>query len=99
MVLEQALLRIRPGESAAFAAAMREARPLIAASPGFRSIEVRPDLDDPERFLLLVGWDDVASHRDGFRGSDRYKQWAALLHRFYDPKPEIAYYGASLFDD
>jgi heme-degrading monooxygenase HmoA len=102
MILEHALLRVRPGQSEAFAAAMREARPLIEASPGFRSIEVRPATEgggeEPELFLLLVGWDDIASHRDGFRCSERYKAWSDLLHRFYEPMPEITYFGASLFD-
>ncbi|MBC2776284.1 antibiotic biosynthesis monooxygenase family protein [Parasphingopyxis marina] len=98
MVLEHALLHVRPGEAEAFQAAMREAKPLIEASPGFRSIELRPAAEQPELFLLLVGWDDIASHRDGFRGSDRYKAWSDILHRFYEPMPSITYFGASLFD-
>ena len=41
MIIEHALLRVREGETAAFESAMAEARPLIAASPGFGGIEVR----------------------------------------------------------
>jgi len=96
MILEHALLSIKPGESAAFEAAMAEARPLIAASPGFRSITVRKACDVPDLYLLLVEWDDIASHRDGFRASERYEQWRALLHRFYDPMPRVGYFGDSL---
>ena len=98
MILEHALLRVRSGEGEAFGAAMRSAKPLIEASPGFRFIEVRPAAEDPELFLLLVGWEDIASHRDGFRRSDRYKEWRNRLHRFYEPMPTITYFGASLFD-
>lgn len=90
------MLHIRQGESGAFEAAMAEARPLIAASPGFRGIEVRPAVEAEDCYLLLVRWDDVASHRDGFRKSDRYERWRDLLHRFYDPMPQIAYFGAPL---
>lgn len=96
MILEHALLSIKPGQSAAFEAAMAEARPLIAASPGFRSIAVRKACDVPGQYLLLVEWDDIASHRDGFRQSARYEQWRALLHRFYDPMPVVGYFGDSL---
>lgn len=92
MILEHALLSIKPGESAAFEAAMAEARPLIAASPGFRSISVRKSCETPGLYLLLVEWDDIASHRDGFRTSERYEHWRALLHRFYDPMPIISYF-------
>jgi heme-degrading monooxygenase HmoA len=98
VILEHALLRVLPGEGEAFEEAIWEARPLIEASPGFRSMEVRPALEEPELFLLLVGWEDIASHRDGFRQSDRYKAWRDLLHRFYEPMPTITYFGASLFD-
>lgn len=90
------MLQVKQGEAGAFEAAMAEARPLIAASPGFRVIEVRPALEAENRYLLLVRWDDVESHRDGFRKSDRYERWRALLHRFYDPMPNIAYFGAPL---
>ena len=96
MILEHALLSIKPGQSAAFEAAMAEARPLIAASPGFRSIAVRKSCENSDSYLLLVEWDDIASHRDGFRTSERYKQWRDLLHRFYDPMPVVGYFGDSL---
>ncbi len=96
MILEHALLSIKPGQSAAFEAAMAEARPLIAASPGFRSISVRKACETPDQYLLLVEWDDIASHRDGFRTSDRYEQWRGLLHRFYDPMPVVGYFGGTL---
>lgn len=96
MIVEHALLRVRAGESATFEAAMREARPLIAASPGFLSIAVRPAVEDAELYLLLVGWTDVAAHRDGFRASARYQDWRSLLHRFYEPMPTVAYFGESI---
>ncbi|MBD4078880.1 antibiotic biosynthesis monooxygenase, partial [Xanthomonas citri pv. citri] len=72
--------------------------PLIAASPGFLGIEVRRPADRPGPYLLLVRWDDIASHRDGFRRSERYQEWRALLHGFYDPMPEVAYFGPSIVD-
>lgn len=96
MILEHALLHIRPGQSAAFEAAMREARPLIAASPGFVSLDVRPAAEHPDRYLLIVMWQDIASHRDGFRTSDRYAKWRDLLHGFYDPMPDVTYFAESI---
>jgi heme-degrading monooxygenase HmoA len=98
VILEHAVLCVRDGESAAFEAAMQEAVPLIAASPGFLDIEVRPGAEGTGRYLLLVKWVDIASHRDGFRRSDRYERWRALLHRFYEPMPEVGYFGPSIID-
>lgn len=97
MIVEQALLQVKPGQSDQFSKAMHQARPLIAVQPGFQSIEVRPSTDAPDQYLLLVGWDDVESHRDGFRKSPEYEQWRALLHDFYDPMPTVSYFGPSIF--
>jgi heme-degrading monooxygenase HmoA len=96
MILEHALLTIKPGQSAAFEAAMAQARPLIAASPGFRSIAVRKACESSDQYLLLVEWQDIASHRDGFRTSARYAQWRALLYPFYEPMPVVTYFGENL---
>jgi heme-degrading monooxygenase HmoA len=98
MIVEHALLRIRDGEATAFEQAMLQAVPLIAASPGFHDIEVRPAAEAPGFYLLRVTWQDVESHRDGFRKSDRYQMWSALLHHFYDPMPEVSYFGPSIID-
>jgi heme-degrading monooxygenase HmoA len=93
MIIEHALLQVRVGEEAAFEVAMAEARQLIATSPGFLGIEVRLAVETPGLYLLLVRWESIADHRDGFRKSDRYLRWRDLLHRFYDPMPTVDYFG------
>jgi heme-degrading monooxygenase HmoA len=96
VIIEHALLRVRSGEELAFEAAMVEAKPIIAASPGFFDMEVRPASEDAGLYLLLVRWASIADHRDGFRKSDRYAEWSALLHKYYDPMPNVSYFGAPL---
>ncbi|WP_029936933.1 antibiotic biosynthesis monooxygenase family protein [Sphingomonas sp. UNC305MFCol5.2] len=96
MIVEHALLNVRPGQSEAFESAMREARPLIAASPGFVEIEVRPAAERADLYLLRVVWTDIAAHREGFRMSDRYQDWRRLLHGFYEPMPVVEYFGESI---
>lgn len=54
MILEHALLHVRFDEESAFEATMAEAKPLVAASPGFLGIEVRPATEKPGLYLLLV---------------------------------------------
>lgn len=96
MILEHAVLRVRVGQQDLFEQALREAVTLIAASDGFRGIEVLPCIELPGQYLLLVKWDSVAAHELGFRGSERYQKWKALLHHFYDPFPVVEHYGASV---
>ncbi len=92
MILEAAYLNVRPGQEVAFEAAMAQARPLIAATPGFGDIEVRKCIEVPNRYLLLVKWQTVEDHTVGFRQSERYAQWRTLLHHFYDPFPVVEHY-------
>jgi heme-degrading monooxygenase HmoA len=96
VIIEHALLQVLAGEELAFEAAMAEAKPLIAASPGFLGIEVRPSLETAGTYLLLVRWQNIAAHRDGFRLSERYQVWRDLLHRFYNPMPSVSYFGDPL---
>ena len=96
MILESALLDVKPGEESRFEAAIKQARPLIAATPGFRSIKVRRCLETPNRYLLLVEWETLEAHTIGFRQSERYQRWRALLHHFYEPFPRVEHFEAPL---
>jgi heme-degrading monooxygenase HmoA len=95
-IIEHALLPVRAGDEAAFEEALVKARPLIAASPGFISMTVRRPVGTKTPYLLLVEWRSVGDHCDGFRQSDRYHLWCALLHPFYDLVPMVSYFGDDL---
>jgi heme-degrading monooxygenase HmoA len=96
MILEMAILNVRPGKAPEFESAMRKARPLIEATDGFQRMEVRPCLETKNRYLLLVWWDSVESHTVGFRQSERYQKWREALHDFYDPFPIVEHFAAPL---
>ena len=98
MILEVAVLDVRPGEEAEFEVAMARARPLIAASPGFLRIEVRRCTETQSRYLLLVQWRTLEDHTLGFRKSERYQEWRSLLHHFYDPFPTVEHFGPSILE-
>lgn len=94
MVLEVAPLQIRSGLESAFEAAFATAQRILSSMPGYRSHELRRCLERPGEYLLLVRWDSLEAHEQGFRGSPRYAEWKALLHHFYDPFPTVSHYVA-----
>ena len=94
MVLEVAILNLVAGEAERFEAAFREAQSILAANSGYQRHELRRCLEAEDRYLLLVWWDDLESHTEGFRGSAGYARWRALLHGFYDPFPVVEHYVA-----
>lgn len=92
MVLEHAVLSVRPGESENFEGAFLEAQQIIAASPGYQRHELRRCVESADRYLLLVWWDTLESHTKGFRQSPAYQRWRGLLHHFYEPFPTVEHY-------
>ncbi len=96
MILEHALLPVRPGSEEQFEAAFQQARPLIASMPGFRRLTLSRCLERPSTYLLLVEWDTLGDHTEGFRSSPEYEQWRQLLHHFYDPFPEVEHFAPVL---
>jgi heme-degrading monooxygenase HmoA len=94
MILESAVLDVKPGQAEQFEAAFREAQRIISASPGYVSHELQRCLEKPNRYLLLVRWRRLEDHTEGFRKSEPYQRWKALLHRFYDPFPVVEHYVA-----
>lgn len=92
MILEVAVLDVRPGQTDAFEAAFREAQAIIASMPGYRSHQLQRCVESADRYLLLVEWDTLEAHTVGFRQSAPYQRWKALLHHFYDPFPTVEHY-------
>jgi heme-degrading monooxygenase HmoA len=94
VILELAVLDVKPGQTREFEAAFGVAQRIIAASPGYLSHELQRCLEKPGRYLLLVRWRSLADHTEGFRKSAPYQEWKRLLHHFYDPFPVVEHYEA-----
>ena len=92
MILEVAILDVRPGRSEAFERDFAEAQVLVAQIPGYQRHELRRCLEDRDRYLLLIWWDTLEAHTEGFRGSPQYERWRELLHHYYDPFPTVEHY-------
>ena len=91
MVLEIAQIDVQPGAEEAFAAAYAQARPLVASSEGCQSVRMTRGIESPSRFVLLVEWDSVAAH-EGFRSSDRFGQWRALIGPHFAGPPVVEHF-------
>jgi heme-degrading monooxygenase HmoA len=92
MILEVAILTVKPGQEREFEAAFEKAQEIIAAMTGYVSHQLQHCMEQPGRYLLLVNWTTLEDHTVGFRQSAQYQEWRALLHHFYDPFPEVQHY-------
>ena len=89
MILEHALLEVVPNQEQNFEQAFAQAQKLISSMPGYISHELLRCIESKSRYLLLVKWQTLENHQEGFRESAEYLEWKKLLHHFYDPFPQV----------
>ena len=94
MILEIALLQIRPGLAPDFEKAFAQAQAIIASMPGYIHHELQRCIEAENRYVLPVRWQSLEAHVVGFRSSPEYQEWKKLLHHFYNPFPQVEHFEA-----
>lgn len=92
MILEVAILNVKPGLSADFEKAFNQAEKIISSMDGYISHQLKKCFEVADKYILLVNWKKLEDHTVGFRGSEAYQDWKKLLHHFYDPFPTVEHY-------
>ena len=92
MILEVAILNVKAGLSVDFEKAFKEAQKIISSMEGYISHQLQKCLETADKYILLVNWETLEAHTEGFRGSPQYQDWKKLLHHFYEPFPTVEHY-------
>lgn len=92
MIIEHVHLKIKPQQSEAFEHAFKQALDIIDSMQGLNAVQLIKHVHEPDNYILMIFWDRIEDHTEGFRQSEAYLQWKALLHDFYDPFPTVEYY-------
>jgi len=93
MILEHALLTIRPDSHEEFEVALSRAREVISGATGFLSLRLWRGVESPDRYLLLVEWETLEDHTVGFRESDRFAEWRSYIGPYFGAPPEVDHFG------
>lgn len=80
------------GQEEAFESAFAEATRIIANMGGFQHMALSRCIERPNTYLLIVEWDRLEDHTEGFRRSAEYERWRELLHHFYEPFPVVEHF-------
>lgn len=93
MILELADIRIQPGQNAAFEAAIqRGLRDVISKAKGFEGFKVNKGIESTERYILQIFWATLEDHTVGFRQSDAFAQWRAIVGPFFATPPVVEHF-------
>lgn len=94
MILERAIFAIKPGSEQDFEAAMEEAKEVLAQAGGFRSFRLSRGIEQPSTYLLLIEWDTLEDHTQGFRESELFVRWRELIGSYFAAAPAVEHYEA-----
>lgn len=92
MITEFAVLYIKENESHLFENAFREAQKIISKMKGYIEHELQKCIEEKNKYILMVRWNTIEDHKEGFRKSEEYNEWKMMLHHFYDPFPVVEHY-------
>jgi heme-degrading monooxygenase HmoA len=92
MILEVAFFDITPGQEAAFEEQFAQAELVISQAGGYLSHELQRGLETSNKYVLLVRWQSLADHTEGFRQSALFGQWRALIGPFFATPPVVEHF-------
>jgi len=93
MILELADIRIHPGQNAAFEEAIaRGLSEVISHTKGFGGFKVNKGIESPERYVLQIFWTTLEDHTVGFRQSEAFAQWRAIVGPFFASPPVVEHF-------
>lgn len=100
MILELADIRIHPGQNAAFEEAIqRGLKTVISKAPGFKDYTINRGIESPQRYILQIRWATLEDHTVGFRGSELFTQWRAIVGPFFASAPSVEHFELSAKSD
>jgi heme-degrading monooxygenase HmoA len=92
MIVENALITIRPGSETQFEAAFPKAAAVLAACKGYVAHELRRSVESPNRYALRIEWMTLEDHTVGFRGSPAFAEWRGLIGPFFESSPVVEHF-------
>ena len=92
MILEIATINIKPGTQADFEKSLKQAQAVIRQSGGYVGHEFQQCIEEPNRYVLLIQWANLEAHTEGFRQSELFKEWRALIGGFFAEVPSVEHY-------
>lgn len=92
MILEAAILYVKKGEEANFEIDFLNAGKYISSINGYIKHSLRKCIEQQNKYMLLVEWENLEDHTIGFRQSTQYLEWKNMLHHYYEPFPIVEHY-------
>ena len=92
MIVELAILNVKKGLQKQFEKDFAFAGQYISSINGYIEHTLQRCIEQENKYILLVKWEKLEDHTNGFRQSEVYLKWRDLLHHFYEPFPLVEHF-------
>ena len=92
MTTEIIRYRIAAANAQAFEAAYRQAEPTLQSSEHCLAYRLLRGHEEPDNWILIIEWDSVQGHEQGFRKEPGFREFFALVKPFFADIQEMKHY-------
>jgi heme-degrading monooxygenase HmoA len=89
MITEIVEIEVKPGEEAAFEAAVVQAIPVLRRSKGCLGMQLTRTIEKPSKYRVFVKWETLDDHLVHFRGSENFVEWRRLVGPYFASAPLV----------
>ena len=94
MITEIAQVEVLPGKSSEFLAAVTIAvARVLETAKGFVAFEVYKSVERENFLMFEIQWETLADHTIGFRESELFPKWRAIIGPFFASPPQVEHWG------
>jgi heme-degrading monooxygenase HmoA len=94
MTLEITAFLIQPGQKHGFETAFAKAQRLLVSMRGYLSHDLQHSVESDQIYVLLIEWRALEDATLGFRKSNEYERWMALIQGFLLEAPHVQHFRA-----
>ena len=95
MTTEVIRYKIAADQAATFEEAYRKAEPILRDSSHCLGYRLLRGVEEQENWILLLFWDSVEGHEQGFRQEKGFRAFFDLVKPFLDQAQEMKHYNVS----
>lgn len=93
MIFEHALLRVAPADQTLFDERAPQARAILLRTRGCHEVQIHKSVDEPDLYLLRVGWDRIESHLENFPSTPEAAELGGLIGELFSADPVVIHFG------
>ena len=94
MILEVAIMKIKPELIPQFETVFPKAAAVSASTPGYISHEMQRCVETKGKYFYLIRWESIEAHMVNFRQSPRRDEFRKLLAEFWAEPPVAEHFEA-----